>query len=306
MNLGEAKRKALSLMAEYSVDGVPIPDGENADYLNRMNRFADMAQKEVAQVKKIHAVYSISNNPIKPQQGLLTGFEMRQHIPGNDIIDVYPGSKAYYFEVDNIADIYIEERTPDGWKVLETINNTVKGRFTAYRGLIQAENPQADIRLRFSGYFVYNIRHKALFEYWFPSAEDVPKYEPHVKYEMPPDFMELSKVIQRTETRQYREMISYFWEGRRTFVLNYYETGSFDIHYYRYPTTITQETDDTYEFEVDIEAQEAIPFFMGARAIMDENPTIGIQLLNEYQVKLSRMYTADDFGNTSITQNYGM
>lgn len=306
MNLLEAKQRALSLMAEYSVDGVLTPDGDNADYLNRMNRFADVAQKEIAQVKKIHAVYSISNNPIKPQQGLLSGFDLKQHLPGTDIIDTYTGSKAYYFEVDNVADVYIEENINGVWTNLVTINNTVKGQFTAYKGLISASNVANQIRLRFSGSYVYNLRNKALFEYSFPTANDVPIYRPYVKYDMPSDFMELNKVIQQTDPRSYKEMIAYHWEGKRTFVLNYYELGSFDVHYYKYPTTITSTTADTYEFEVDTEAQEAIPFFLASKTIFDENQTLAIQLLNEYQVKLSRLYTADDFGITTITQNFGM
>ena len=48
MNLGEAKKRALSLMAEYSIDGTIVPDAENADYLNRMNRFANDAQMEIS------------------------------------------------------------------------------------------------------------------------------------------------------------------------------------------------------------------------------------------------------------------
>lgn len=306
MNLREAKEKALSLMAEYSIDGVPIPDGENADYLNRMNRFADTAQKEIAQVKKIHAVYSISNNPINSQQGLLQGFELKQHLPGVDIIEAYTGSKAYYFEVDNVADVYIEENVNGVWTALVTINNTVKGQFTAYKGLTNASNPDNAIRMRFSGNYVYNVRNRALFAYAFPTANDVPIYTPYVKYQMPADFMELQKVIQQTDPRQYKEMIAYYWEGKRTFVLNYYEHGSFDIHYYRYPTTITSTTSDTYEFEIDTEAQEAIPFFIASKAVFDENQTMAIQLLNEYQIKLSRLYMADDFGITTITQNYGI
>lgn len=60
MNLGEAKKKALSLMAEYSVDGTAIPDGENADYLNRMNRFANDAQMEISNKVGIEATYTFS------------------------------------------------------------------------------------------------------------------------------------------------------------------------------------------------------------------------------------------------------
>ncbi len=306
MNLGEAKKRALSLMAEYSVDGVPISDGENADYLNRMNRFADAAQKELAQVKKIHAVYEIAHNPIQPQQGLLNGFELKQHLPGNDLIDAFIGSKSFYFEVDNIADIYIEENVNGSWTPLKTINNTIKGEFTTHKGNVVPSNPGNQVRLRFSGDYVYNIRNRALYAYSFPTDEDVQEYRPYQKYSMPTDFMELQKVIQESDPRQYKEMAAFYWEGKRTFVLNFYETGSFLIYYYRYPTTIDTTTIDTYEFEIDIEAQEAIPFYLAGHAVMDENPTLGIQLLNEYQTKLSRLFTDDDFGIMAITQNYGM
>jgi hypothetical protein len=57
MNLGEVKKKALSLMAEYSIDGVEISVAENADYLNRMNRFANDAQYEIADKVGIDATY---------------------------------------------------------------------------------------------------------------------------------------------------------------------------------------------------------------------------------------------------------
>lgn len=58
MNLSEAKSKALSLMAEYSNDGVLIAAGENADYLNRMNRFANDAQFEIAEKVPIGATFT--------------------------------------------------------------------------------------------------------------------------------------------------------------------------------------------------------------------------------------------------------
>ncbi|MGD6898600.1 hypothetical protein [Bacillus infantis] len=48
MNLGEAKKKAISLILEYTNDGGLIGDIENADYLTVMNRFANDAQMEIA------------------------------------------------------------------------------------------------------------------------------------------------------------------------------------------------------------------------------------------------------------------
>jgi hypothetical protein len=305
MNLGEVKKKALSLMAEYSIDGVEISAAENADYLNRMNRFADIAQKEIAQVKKIPETKYISQNMVKNQLGQLYAFELKQKTDV-DLIEKAAGSKSYYFEVDNVATVYIEELTSAGWVILQIINNTVKNQFTKHKGLILASNPSSEIRIRFSGPYIYNTKNRALYPYTFPSDEDVPDYTPYVKYEMPSDFMELQKVIHVKDSMAYGQMIDYYWESKRTFVANYFHSGSFQVHYYRYPTTITKDTVDTYEFEIDIEAQEAIPFFIGARCLMDENPTLAIQLMNEYQMKLSRLYSTEDFGTVTITQNYEM
>jgi hypothetical protein len=58
MDLQEMKAKALSLMAEYSVDGQEIGTSENADYLNRMNRSASDAQFEIAEKVPIDAVFT--------------------------------------------------------------------------------------------------------------------------------------------------------------------------------------------------------------------------------------------------------
>ena len=59
MNLDEAKKRAISLMLEYSNDGVRIPDGENADYLLSMNRFASDAQMQISNRIGIEASFTI-------------------------------------------------------------------------------------------------------------------------------------------------------------------------------------------------------------------------------------------------------
>jgi hypothetical protein len=57
MKLSEAKQKALTLMREYSVDGVLIPSDENEDYTNSMNRFANDAQMEISEKLPIGTSY---------------------------------------------------------------------------------------------------------------------------------------------------------------------------------------------------------------------------------------------------------
>lgn len=60
MLLSEAKKKALSLMSEYSVDGIIVPDEENIDYTNRMNRFANDAQMEISDKLPIETSFVIT------------------------------------------------------------------------------------------------------------------------------------------------------------------------------------------------------------------------------------------------------
>lgn len=288
MNLGEAKDKALSFMAEYSTDGVLTPDGDNADYLLRMNRFADFAQKEVATVKKIPATFMFTQKPIPNQLPLLYAMEVKQKLK-EDLIETATGSRSYYFEVDNIATIHIEELINGNWEKLVSINHNEKGRFKAYKGLISPLRPNNQIRMRFTGPYVYATRNRALYEYTFPTADDIPSYTRYVEYEVPSDFYQLKKVMLATDPLAYNSVNDFFWKDKRTLKVNYFMFGEWEVHYYRYPQTITVDTPDTYEFEVDIEAQELIPLYVAGKSIMDENQGLGIQLMNEFQIRLAAL-----------------
>lgn len=303
MKLGEAKTKAIKYINEYSNNGNLISTTTNADYLLRMNDLANAAQMEIATVRKIQASFSISQNPIINQLGLLQGFDEIQHLGSDNTTTVAVGSKSYYFEVDRQCTVYIEEQINNVWTILSTITvpSTVT-TFASYKGLITPSSALNNVRIRFSGAYPYNIRNRALYAYTFPTANDVPDYRPFVKYDMPADFMELKKVTQETDPRQYTSLKDYRWEGIRTFVVNYYQTGSFRIEYYKYPTVIDSTTDDNTSFEVDLVAQEAIPYYIGAHVMIGENPGISTLLLNLYQSKLGNMSNIDST-NMPLTKN---
>lgn len=300
LTLGLAKTKALQYIREYSNNGNLISASTDADYTLSFNNAADTAQKEVATVKPIFGQYSLSQNPIRNLIGLLQGFDLQQHLD-IDLIDTQAvGAKAYYFEVDRQCAVYIEESTGAGWVVLATITvpSTVTS-FTAYKGLITPSSASNMVRIRFSGAYPYSIRNRCLYGYTFPTTVDIPDYTPHVKYTMPADFRKLVNIVRRFDTRQYQSLSDYFWEGKRTLVLNYYVNGSFDIFYEKYPADITSATDDAYEFEVDPDAAEAIPFYMGAMAIINEDASVSTVLMNLYQSKLTNLDTVDK-GVTTI------
>lgn len=301
MNIGESKQLALDLIVESVVNGLPVPTAKNNDYLLLHNILANTAQIEIAKVKKIHAKYSITQNPIANQLGDYEPFNIVQHLD-TDLVDSQSnGSRAYYFEVDNVATIYIEEEINGVWTVLNTISHITSDGFTAYRGLITASDIANDIRIRFSGNYPYNVRNRALYAYTFSSSSLVPSYTPYVSYTLPSDFMELNKIMYRGDNMVYDNYMAYKWEGRRTLLIPYHHAGSFDVLYYRYPTAITSATADSVEYEVDVEAQPLIPMYVASKWVAEEKPTMSAILFNEYRLKLSELSDLDIIGDTVIS-----
>lgn len=305
MKLGEAKDKAVKLIAEYSNNGNVISTIANADYTLRMNDLVQAAQLEICKEKPIFASYQITQNPIPNQIGLLQGFDLVQHLD-KDYSIAANGSKAYYFEVDREATVYIEEQTSAGvWTILSTIAVPSGTKsFTPYKGLITPSSASNMVRLRFSGTYPYSIRNTALYGFTFPSVADVPDYRPYVKYAMPADFMELKDVIYEADERQYNKYGNYYWENRKTLVLNYYMKGSFTVEYYRYPTEITSTASDDTAFELDPDACELIPYYLAAHVSMDEpqKQNMVSYYLNMYQQKMANL-GGDEHAGISFIQN---
>ena len=48
------------------------------------------------------------------------------------------------------------------------------------------------------------------------------------------------------------------------------QTGNMIVEYYAYPTTITDETPDTYEFEVKEDAANCLPFYVAAQQLITD------------------------------------
>lgn len=307
MQWSECRTKVIQLIDEFSTNGITTTAAQNADYTLRMPSIADAAQKEVATVKKLHSVYSISQNPIYPQNGRFQGFTLQQ-FTGTDYTVTATGSQAYYFEIDHPATVYIEEQIANVWTIKSTITDTTATSFTAYKGLIVPTSLLNNVRIRFSGLYPYNMRNIALFSQLFASANDVPIYKPYVRYTMPANFFDLNKVIQLTDDRQYVNFADYHWEGRKTIVINYFYTGSFDVYMYVYPAvTIDSSTPDNYVLEVDAEAVEAIPYYIAAHMLLSDIQTRphGVLLLNIYQQKIASLNHSDNLGAESVQNTSG-
>jgi hypothetical protein len=172
MYLEEAKKRALGLMAEFSVDGTPISEYENMDYLNRMNRFAYDAIVEIANECPIEA-----------------------------------------------SEVYTLEKQGDSVK--------------------------------------------------------------YHKLDLPSDFKDLNFINFEDEvfTGTYRIVKRQLW-------LQATYEGTLELFYFKHPTLLTDETEDSHEFEVEQQYHALIPYYMGGMAIGDENPVIGDKLMNMFYSKL--------------------
>ena len=301
LTLSQCKDKAIKLMRQYSNGGVVIPTNENLDYTLPMNQLADTAQREVAKYAKIHALYSFSRNAVIPPFG---EYSIKQYIPTTDLVDaVCINGQAYYFEVDAPCSVVIEESADlTTWSTLSTIVVTAIISFTAYSGSITPSLVTNTIRLRFTGTYPFNRRNTAI---WNIPFQVVPTYASQVKYDMPTDFYKLDKIVVQNDNNIYQENVNYKWQGFKSLYIDYMYSGSFDVHYFKYPTRITDATADSYTFEVSEEAADAIPYYLAAMGMLDEMPSMAKVLLDEYKTQLVNLETLETNGVVGINRISG-
>lgn len=301
MTLQDGINKALVLIDSYSNQGdiTEANDSNQKDYILKMPFLFDTAQKQVAQQKKIIKAFKISHDkPTNQLQNPAYQFDIVQRMQGTDLIYQATGSLAYYFEVDDVADIRIEECTDpvNGvWTVLQTISNTLNaGQFTAYKGLIQTQNTANNIRIRFSGDYAYNVRNIALYNYAFSSIDRIPAYQRYALYTMPVDFFQLNKVVlkgQYNNGQSYEYTTDFYWEQRNVIAISWFEVGEYSIEYSAFPADITNATLMTYDLENTPDAQECYPFFVASQLLANEQGkrNVSVTLYTIFQNMLANL-----------------
>jgi hypothetical protein len=269
MTKGDCLALMLRYLDEATKKGIELSETKNADYRDKFNYFLNESLKYMAGLIKIPAVFQVTHNPIPSQLGLLSGFDIRQYLPGKPIILTGVGTKSYHFEIDNIGTVTI---AVNGVTV-DTIENTVKRKFTAHKGNITATDTDI-VTVTFSGDYPYNIRNTAIFAYNFATDDDVPDYTRYVEYSMPDDFMSFDTVILRSDPAIYEIYKGMKWENNKKVILEYFKPGSFDIHYYRYPTEIAHDTDDTTELDIEDKGVDLLALDIAIRATAADNPSL--------------------------------
>jgi hypothetical protein len=298
---GECLALFLRLLDEATKKGIELPAIKNADYRDKFNYFLPEALKYIAGIVKIPAVFQVTQNPIPNQLGLLSGFEIRQYLPGTPIVLTGKGTKSYYFEVDNIGTVTI---AVNGTTV-QTIDNTSKRQFTAHKGNITATDTDT-VTITFGGNYPYNIRNTALFAYNFPTDDDVPNYTRYVAYDMPADFMSFDTVILRSDPAIYEIYKAMRWENNKKVILEYYKSGSFDIHYYRYPTEISPTASDSTELDIEEKAVDLVALDTAVRATAADNPSLSSWLRSLFIEKAQNITGQEMPGDDVIQTVFSM
>lgn len=255
----------MALMDELNDDGT-VADN-TADYRARSPRIINVLQNELMPVGDLYKTHEISNSYIENQLG--EHFDIIEH-EDSDLIYEAIGSKAYYFEVDGEATVYVEEEIAGVWTALTTVSapNTVTS-FTAYKGSLTPSSTSNKVRLRFSGTKYYRTNNRALFAYSFNT---VPDYRPWIKKQMPTDFKSIDQIIAEYPDKQYVINNDYKWEGKRDLYINYSYNGSLRIIYKPILTPITT-INDTLEID-DMTAYNILPWGLGQALLATENPSL--------------------------------
>jgi len=280
----DAQNYFLKIIDESTKKGAAIAPSKNADYRDKFNYMLDEAQKYIAGIVRIPEVFQVTQNPIENLEGRLNGFDITQILPDKPKTFDLTGCKSVYFEMDNIGICTISiNGVPT-----ETINNTVKGSFTIYKKLIPATETDS-VTVEFSGLYPYNIRNVGFFAYTFPTEDDIPSYTPYTTYDMPDNFLEFDSVILKSDPRVYKSYMAHKWENNKKIILNYYDTGSFDIHYFKYPATIAPDAPDETVLDIEDKAFELVALQCAVMATAADNPSLSSWIRSLYIEKVQNI-----------------
>jgi len=280
----DAQTYFLNLLDEATKKGADIAPSKNADYRVKFAQFLDSAQKYIAGIIKIPAVYEFTQNPIPNMIGNFNGFDVVQVLPDDPKVFTLTGCKSAYFEMDNLGTCVV---AVNGVTV-QTINNTIKRQYTAYQVLTTALSTDT-VTFTFTATYPFNISNTGFFAYAFALTTDVPVYAPYVAYDMPSNFLEFDSVIIKSDPRIYASYVAHKWENNKKIIVNYYDKGSFDIHYYRYPADIAPDAVDGTVLDIEEKAFELVALQCGIMATAADNPALSSWIRSLYIEKVQNV-----------------
>lgn len=256
-------------LIDERLDSGLLSEDDTVSYRVKTPGLLTLLQAELIKQGDMFSSYEISNYPVPNLLGQNAHFDV---IPfeGTELTYECAGSaKAYYFEVDKAATVYVEDYN-GAWNTLATVSAApTSAGFTGYSGVVTPSSGATRSRIRFGGSYYYRTVNRALFSAPFASAGDVPVYQPWVKKQMPDDFKSVHEVIEAYPSTYYQTGAAYKWEGRRDFYMNYNFNGKIRIVYRPVPGVVAT-IDDTLQVD-DVTARTIMPYGLASHLLLTEN-----------------------------------
>lgn len=284
MTITELKNQVIALGFETTLES------ESA-FISATNR----AILEVNDIQPKLSYFSVTQNN---QENLInTGDSMFDIIQHTDTDLEYEAiePKAYYFECDGNGTAYIEKynTATEEWDITKTITLTSSRKFVVYKGLISSTTDDV-FRIRFSGSYIYNIRHIAAWAFLYSALEaDIPYLEPYVRYDintLVDDFLGFDKTIIKESSGETFKTTNYKTEGNSVVLIDYTYSGQFNIWYKAYPTAITINDDqDATEIDLPEDLANALPLLVAHYIWLDEKPDMSARYYDLYTVRAEEL-----------------
>lgn len=282
------------------------PERKTAGYLNAIVEATNRGLEDLATAGKyITKSYTITQQkPCNIIPMPLYLMNIYQHGKEDEPYEAQ-GATAYYFEVNGTATIEIKV----GGTVIETIENTVKERYTAYKKKIA--NPDGEtVVINFTGDYPYQYRNIALYDANFESDNDVWEYVSRKRYDMrtlTDDFYRLvthdivfTSGFNETE---YSKTTNYEWEGDSVLVLDGQQPGEWTVHYYAYPSEVTVDTPDSYDLALDPEVAQLLIVRTASDLYETKRPDIAQYWMELYDSGKAGLNPSQEIGKQSTFQN---
>ena len=282
MTLGELKKYAVKLIDEYS-DSASITTDD--DIKNKLNGLFNIAQIELCQIDKIDAsmkkTQSIPKNTISPSQ---LQDDLYIHNDSDVVFNGY--GKCYCFQMKGVGQAIISQAGEDNI----VINNTDDTDFITYKGFLANRD---DVTITFTGENYYVIRNVAVFDANFSNVSNIPKYEKYIEYLLPEDFYQLNYITYKgSKLDDYKRE-----EGVIRIPSSY--VGEIIIRYYKYPTTIDDDTPDSFALELSPKSQMILPYYVASDVLKSDVSANYTSFEAKYNAKLEILnQTKVDNSNT--------
>ena len=280
--------KDASLRKMFSLSGAEIViDNNTSEYIYAMPQACNEALQMLATVGKF--LVGKKTFIIEPLKNLLSATNQDFALADSTVTFTAAGAKSYYFRATKgvTASIYV-----DG--VLSSTVTCDDDNYTPYKGLI--DNPsKADVRIDFYSLYPAHIMNIALYSATFASADDVQPNEEVLRYnlkEMIPDFYQIyagEVYIEQGGKPRYLAASEYYTEANDTIVFRTDRPGIYTVYYKRYPSRITQATEDDYVLPLDPEVAVTIPLYIASQLYKEDDNGLATSYRNEWETAFDRL-----------------